>query len=160
MVEKVVHSVNVSACCGQLATAAVDIASTGGAATLISAGLSSLVLRRTPDAQAELKDLCLEAVHAHMAQAGLVEKVQKQIVLMLDSYLPGQKEFAAGDMQADKIAKGMRDRVAEQSQVPEYTDEAAGCLSSAANSRADGPAGPQNATHARPGAVGLGHDAV
>ena len=145
MVEKVLHGVNVAACCGQLATAAVDIASTGGAATLISAGLSSLALRRTPDAQAELKDLCLEAVHAHMAQAGLVEKVQKQIVLMLDSYLPGQKEFAAGDMQADKIAKGMRDRVAEPSQVPEYTDEAAGCLSSAANSRADGPAGPQNA---------------
>lgn len=124
MVEKVLHGVNVAACCGQLATAAVDIASTGGAATLISAGLSSLALRRTPDAQAELKDLCLQAVHAHMAQAGLVEKVQKQIVLMLDSYLPGQKEFAAGDMQADKIAKGMRDRVAEQSQVPEYTDEA------------------------------------
>ena len=124
MVEKVLHGVNVAACCGQLATAAVDIASTGGAATLISAGLSSLVLRRTPDAQAELKDLCLEAVPAHMAQAGLVEKVQKQIVLMLDSYLPGQKEFAAGDMQADKIAKGMRDRVAEQSQVLEYTDEA------------------------------------
>ena len=124
MVEKVLHGVNVAACCGQLATAAVDIASTGGAATLISAGLSSLALRRTPDAQAELKDLCLQAVHAHMTQAGLVEKVQRQIVLMLDSYLPGQKEFAAGDMQADKIAKGMRDRVAEQSQVPEYTDEA------------------------------------
>jgi hypothetical protein len=27
-------------------------------------------------------------------------------------------------MQADKIAKRMRDRIAEQSQVPEYTDEA------------------------------------
>ena len=124
MVGKVLHGVNVAACCGQLATAAVDIASTGGAATLISAGLSSLALGRTPDAQAELKDLCLVALHAHMAQAGLVEKVQKQIVLMLDSYLPGKTEFAAGDMQADKIAKGMRDRIAEQSQVPEYTDEA------------------------------------
>ena len=124
MVEKVLHGVNVAACCGQLATAAVDIASTGGAATLISAGLSSLALGRTPDAQAELENLCLVALHAHMAQAGLVEKVQKQIVLMLDSYLPGKTEFAAGDMQADKIAKGMRDRIAKQSQVPEYTDEA------------------------------------
>ena len=124
MVEKVLHGVNVAACCGQLATAAVDIASTGGAATLISAGLSALALKRGSDATAKLEHLCLVALHAHMAQAGLVEKVQKQIVLMLDRDLPGKKEFAAGDMQADKIAKGMRDRIAEQSQVPEYTDEA------------------------------------
>ena len=125
MVEKVLHGVNVAACCGQLATAAVDIASTGGLATTISAGLSALALRRSPNAQAELADLCLQALHAHIAQAKLVEDVQKQILLMLDSYRPGKAEFAQGDMQADKIAKLMHDRIIDESKVAEFKD---GCL--------------------------------
>ena len=124
MVEKVLHGVNVAACCGQLATAAVDIASTGGLATTISAGLSALALRRSPNAQAELADLCLQALHAHIAQAKLVEDVQKQILLMLDSYLPGKAEFAQGDMRADKIAKLMHDRIIDQSRVAEFKDVA------------------------------------
>ena len=124
MVEKVLHGVNVAACCGQLATAAVDIASTGGLATTISAGLSALALGRSPNAQAELADLCLQALHAHIAQAKLVEDVQKQILLMLDSYLPGKAEFAQGDMQADKIAKLMHDRIIDQTRVAEFKDVA------------------------------------
>jgi hypothetical protein len=122
MVEKVVHSVSVATCCGQLATAAVDIASTRGAATVISAGLSALALRRSPNAQAELEDLCLQALHAHVAQAKLVDDVQKQILLMLDSYRPGKVEFAQVDMRADKIAKLMHDRIIDQSKVAEFKD--------------------------------------
>ncbi len=124
MVEKVLHGVNVAACCGHLATAAVDIVSTGGLVTAISAGLSTLALRRSPNAQAELEDVCLQALHAHIAQAKLVEDVQKQILLMLDSYLPGKAEFAQGDMRADKIAKLMHDRIIDESKVAEFKDVA------------------------------------
>ncbi|WP_223424419.1 tetratricopeptide repeat protein [Tateyamaria pelophila] len=122
MVEKVVHGVNVAACCGQLVTQAVDIASTGGVATAMSATLSALALR--PSARTDMERDCLTALTNHLEAAALHPNIEKQIVLMLDSFLPGRTDFASGDMNAASVAAHMRKRVQDESNVPEYRETA------------------------------------
>lgn len=124
MVEKVVHSVNVSACCGQLATAAVDIASTRGGRDGDQRGAFGTCSQTLTQCPSRIEGpLPVGRARAYGAgDAG--RRRAKQIVLMLDSYLPGKAELTQGDMRADKIAKLMHDRIIGQSKVAEFKDVA------------------------------------
>lgn len=119
MVEKVLHGVNVAACCGQLVVGAVDIASTGGLATGMGAALSALALKPTQQAQATLTQDCVTALTDHLETAALHPNVERQIVLMLDSFVPKSTDFASGDMNAASVAAHMRASVLTESNVPE-----------------------------------------
>lgn len=120
MVEKVLHGVNVAACCGQLVTQAIDVASAGGIATAASAALSALALK--PSARPKMERDCLTALSEHLKAAALHADIEKQIVLMLDGFLPGRTDFARGNMDAARIASQMRARVLAESKVPEYRE--------------------------------------
>ncbi|MGJ8598066.1 tetratricopeptide repeat protein, partial [Sulfitobacter sp.] len=122
MIEKTLHSVNLAACCTQLVTQAVDLASSGGVATVAGAALSALTLK--PSGRAALEKDVLAALETHLATAVLHADVERQVILILDSYLPDKTDFASGDMKAGSVAAHMRRRVDTETIVAEYRDPA------------------------------------
>ena len=125
MIEKILHGVNVGACCTQLVTQAVEIGSSGGVVTLTGAVLSGFaIFKGAPKEQQALAEASLDALLGHLTYAGLHPNIEKQIVLMLDSHLPGAADLASANMEPGSVAALMRERVLNETHVPEFRDAA------------------------------------
>ena len=89
--ERILHGVNVVACCHQIVTGAVELASSGGAMTATGGVLSALALRSTPKEQTEIAERMVTALEAHLVDVPTTEVVQRQVVQVLDRFtLPAQ----------------------------------------------------------------------
>ncbi|WP_298857937.1 tetratricopeptide repeat protein [uncultured Sulfitobacter sp.] len=122
--ERFLHGVNVGGCCLQMVTGAVEIASTGGALSAVGAGLSALAMRKAPDQQREIALRMVGALEAHLETAQIPQELQKQIVLILDSFAVTPQDIARGDIVAVKIAQHMRGRVAAEAIMAEHREDA------------------------------------